>query len=377
MSTTKFLLLVALAVAASVTQLVTASAASASGHSAIIVAGGAERPDGKAAMFYDALAPHGDWFRHDRYGWVWRPHVGYGWRPYTEGFWVYTDLGWTWQCDLEWGWAPFHYGRWAYETNNGWVWVPDDVWGPAWVAWQMGDPWCGWAPLPPLVAWESGPAWDVVIPPFCWSFVEVQFLPLRTIHQHIVPVARNVTLLHETRNVTKFAFNSEKQIVNSGVDPARVERAIGHPLARLRVENVTTLPRNGRATIQANNVVMFRPDLVRTSRPLTPLNGAAEVRPQAAPPVSGVPTPTGPTLSREFLQRQEAERRALAEEQAAEAARLEEIHRRELAQPPHGMSLPNLAQRHLEEHHAFNEQVTRQNQLFEQRAQQGRAAHRR
>jgi len=97
----------------------------------------------------------------------------------------------------------------------------------------------------------------------------------------------------------------------------------------------------------------------------------------AASPVSGLPTPTGPILSREFLQRQEAERRQLAEQQAAEAAQLEEIHRRELAQPPQGMSLPNLAQRHMEEHHAFNEHVARENQLFEQRAQQGLSGHHR
>jgi len=377
MNTTKFLLLLG-ATVVSVMQSAIASAATASGHSAITVAGGVERPDGKAAMFYDALAPHGDWFRHDRYGWVWRPHVGYGWRPYTEGLWVYTDLGWTWQSDLEWGWAPFHYGRWAYETNNGWIWVPDDVWGPAWVAWQMGDPWCGWAPLPPLVAWESGPAWDVLIPPFCWSFVEVGFLPVRNVRAHIVPVARNVTLLHETKNVTRFAFDGKKQIVSNGVDPKRVERAIGHPLTRLRVESVTTLPPHAGATIQANRLVVFRPDVSGAPRPVTPLNETADLRPQSGvAPVSRFPTPTGPILSREFLQRQEADRRQLAEQQAAEAARLAEIHRRELAQPPHGMSLPNLAQRQMEEHHAFNEHVARQNQLFEQRAQQSLAGHHR
>ncbi len=328
-------------------------------------------------MFYDALAPHGDWFRHDRYGWVWSPrNVGYGWRPYTEGSWAYTDLGWTWNSDLEWGWAPFHYGRWAYETN-GWVWVPDDVWAPAWVAWQMGDPWCGWAPLPPLVAWESRPAWDALIPPFCWSFVDMRFLPVRELRGHIVPAARNVTLLHETKNVTQFTLNSERQIVSSGVDPARVERAVGHPLPRLRIENVTTAPRSAGAAVQQDKVLVFRPDLVRTPRPVAPaLNGAPEASRQSGTvPITGIAAPTAPTFSREFLQAQEAERRQLAEEQAAEAARLVEIHRRELAQPPGGMSLPSVAQRHLEEHRAFNEQIGRQNQLFEQHVQQGWGMH--
>jgi hypothetical protein len=185
-------------------------------------------------------------------------------------------------------------------------------------------------------------------------------------------VARNVTLLHETKNVTKIVVNANKQVVSSGVDPVRVERAVGHPLARLKIENVTTIQRNASTTIQGNRVVVFRPDLVKTTRTATaPLSGAAEARPQATAPIAGLPTPTGPMLSRELLQGQEAERRALAQEQAAEAARLEEIHRRELEQPPQGMSLPSLAERHLEEHRAFNEQIARQNQLFEHRTQQG------
>src|SRR6185503_19357864 len=100
-----------------------------------------DRPDGKASMFYEALVPYGNWFRHDRYGWVWSPRdVAYGWRPYTDGHWVYSDLGWTWYSDLAWGWTPFHYGRWGYQTTIGWFWVPDTEWAPAWVAWQEGDP---------------------------------------------------------------------------------------------------------------------------------------------------------------------------------------------------------------------------------------------
>jgi hypothetical protein len=232
----------------------------------------------------------------------------------------------------------------------------------------VGDPWCGWAPLPPLVGWEFEPAWDTIIPPFCWSFVEVQFLTVRDVRHHVVPVARNVTILHETKNVTKFIRNGDRQIVSSGVDPARVERAIGHPLTRLHVENVTSLTHGSGATIQQDRLLAFRPELSRAQQPVVARPAPPHIE---APRPATVPAPTGPALSREFLQSQEVERRRLAEEQAAEAARLEEIHRHELENPPPGVSLPNLAQRHLEEHRAFNEQVSRQNQLFEHRAQQG------
>jgi Family of unknown function (DUF6600) len=67
----------------------------------------------EVSFFYDQLAPHGQWFWLEPYGWVWTPNdVDTAWRPYTDGHWVYTDCGWTWVSEREWGWAPFHYGRW-------------------------------------------------------------------------------------------------------------------------------------------------------------------------------------------------------------------------------------------------------------------------
>jgi hypothetical protein len=108
-------------------------------------------------FFYDQLAPYGEWFQLQSYGWVWTPHdVPDGWRPYTDGRWAYTDYGWTWVSDWEWGWAPFHYGRWLFDPYYGWVWVPGREWAPAWVAWHYGSGWVGWAPLPPGVNWQIG-----------------------------------------------------------------------------------------------------------------------------------------------------------------------------------------------------------------------------
>ena len=88
------------------------------------------------SYFYDYLSPYGMWVYQPPYGYVWIPKVyRYGWRPYSYGSWVWTDYGWTWISDWEWGWIPFHYGRWAWDDYLGWFWVPDTVWGPAWVSW--------------------------------------------------------------------------------------------------------------------------------------------------------------------------------------------------------------------------------------------------
>ena len=43
------------------------------------------------AMFYDDLAPYGQWVDYENYGPVWVPsNVGEDWRPYTDGRWVPT-----------------------------------------------------------------------------------------------------------------------------------------------------------------------------------------------------------------------------------------------------------------------------------------------
>src|SRR5262249_59564660 len=72
-------------------------------------------------------------------------------RPYSDGYWAYTDYGWTWVSYEDFGWATYHYGRWANLDDYGWVWFPgeDLDWGPAWVSWRTGGDYIGWAPLAP------------------------------------------------------------------------------------------------------------------------------------------------------------------------------------------------------------------------------------
>src|SRR5439155_760584 len=49
------------------------------------------------SIFFDELAPYGDWVSVAQYGRVWCPrHVHARWQPYVDGEWVYTEYGWTW-----------------------------------------------------------------------------------------------------------------------------------------------------------------------------------------------------------------------------------------------------------------------------------------
>ncbi len=103
-----------------------------------------------AALFYEALAPHGQWIVYGNYGPVWYPgKVSQDWRPYLDGRWVPTDMGWVFETPEPWGWATYHYGNWMPTLDFGWVWVPGSTWYPSTVAWRTSRDYIGWAPVPP------------------------------------------------------------------------------------------------------------------------------------------------------------------------------------------------------------------------------------
>ena len=186
------------------------------------------------SLFHNDLAPYGTWTTVAPYGSVWVPaHVAPGWRPYTRGYWTYTDYGWTWVSYEPFGRDVYHYGRWVYDSYEGWVWVPDTVWAPAWVAWQEGDDYVGWAPLPPASRWASSGlvySSSAIATP-SWVFVQRPYFLNRHINTYVVPVARNVTVLRTTKDVTHFDVAKGKP-VNRGIDVTRVESTNGKKMVK-------------------------------------------------------------------------------------------------------------------------------------------------
>jgi hypothetical protein len=99
------------------------------------------------AEYEPELDRNGSWHVEVGVGNVWVPNAGSGWQPYLNGGWRWTPYGWTFVPHESWAWAPSHYGRWGNSVSLGWYWMPDNVWGPAWVAWSSGGDYVGWCPL--------------------------------------------------------------------------------------------------------------------------------------------------------------------------------------------------------------------------------------
>jgi hypothetical protein len=235
-------------------------------------------------FIYDNLSG-GNWIDVEGYGYGWQPDLAVSdpnWRPYSDGYWAYTDYGWTWISYEDFGWATYHYGRWANLADYGWVWFPgsDLDWGPAWVSWRTGGDYIGWAPLPPRgpgVVYESQPIGvnvDVVfdIGPEYYNFCDVRFIGEPVLRDRIFPPVQNVTYITNTVNVTNITVQNNV-VYNYGPDYAVVNRYSSRPIQRLTIErqaptNLTTAVKSGTLTkVQGNKLLVAAPQKLATAPP--------------------------------------------------------------------------------------------------------------
>ncbi|MCP5061204.1 MAG: hypothetical protein GY936_01910 [Ignavibacteriae bacterium] len=223
-------------------------------------------------FFFDALEPYGEWIEigYDEY--VWRPDfVGYNWKPYSEGRWEWTRNGWHWVSYEAFGWATYHYGRWFYDDFYGWVWMPDNVWAPAWVEWRNNNNYIGWAPLPPYasfnrnrgiyfsVRWNSGYNH--------WNFVTYNHFGSIHVNNYYVNHSKSRHIFKSTKHRTNY-YDRNNRIVNGGIDRRYVERKSGRKISTRDIittkSNRNLVKRN--STNTRREVVSYRPNKTELSK---------------------------------------------------------------------------------------------------------------
>ncbi len=239
-------------------------------------------------FFYDSLQPYGEWVEVGDYGTCWKPSgVDDDWAPYSDGYWSYTDAGWTWVSYEDYGGIVYHYGRWAKVEDEGWVWVPDYEWGPAWVSWRKSDDYVGWAPLPVeahfrrdrgISVWADT-SYD--IGPSHYNFCRVHDFGEPVLRPLIVRRAENVVIIHNTVNITNISYREESGCAfNGGLEYAFINRFARRPVPALKLvrnTNITVVNNH----ITNNNVVINNFNSVQRGNQLTVI-APTVIRPERA-----------------------------------------------------------------------------------------------
>jgi len=313
-------------------------------------------------FYFDDLAPYGTWVEVSSYGWVWCPlDTPVGWRPYTVGYWAYSDEGWLWVSEDPWGWIPYHYGRWTWDRDYGWFWVPGDVWAPAWVAWRYGPGWVGWAPLPPDAYWRPGVGLmytdqdlDRHIHRYRWSFTPANSFGTTRERVRVEPLSRNVTLLKDTKNVTKYVAGPRP--IEQGMKPEMIRERSGKPIERLQIVDSKTPIREGGVTFRERSVEVYRPE--------SGVTATVRERVRDVPPAE---RPVAPRQAVERMQKEQAQVEKVVKEQRQKLA---DEQAREMQERPPGASALELQRRQQEELRAQREVEVRQKQEAEARERQ-------
>ena len=244
----------------------------------------AKGDDVSVDFFYNNLSG-GNWVDVEGYGYGWQPDIAVSdpnWRPYSDGYWAYTDYGWTWISYEDFGWATYHYGRWANLADYGWTWFPgtDLDWGPAWVSWRTGGDYIGWAPLPPRgpeVVYEGQPIGASVdveydIGPQYYNFCDVRFIGEPVLRDRIFPPTQNITYITNTVNVTNI-YVQNNVVYNYGPNYNVVNQYSSRPIQRLTIERQTAgdlsaAAKSGTLTkVQGNKLMVAAPPKLAKAPP--------------------------------------------------------------------------------------------------------------
>ena len=246
------------------------------------------RTDISVDFFYDNLGDGGNWVEVGDYGYCWQPSIAVSntsWRPYSDGYWAYTDVGWTWVSYEDFGWATYHYGRWMRLRGRGWVWMPGREWGPAWVSWRTGGDYVGWAPLPPRqgadIYAEFRPINSRVdlefdIGPAYYNFIDVRYIGEPVLRERIFAADQNVTYITKTVNVTNITYTNN-QVYNYGPDYNTLSRYSTRPIQKLSLQRETNADPLAAARskslmkVQGDKLVIAAPQqFQKPTRPIAP-----------------------------------------------------------------------------------------------------------
>ncbi len=241
-------------------------------------------------VFFDPLAPMGQWVKHPQYNYVFCPKVDADWRPYSRGHWVYmNNYGWYFASDEPFAWAVYHYGRWFQDDRVGWCWVPGNAWAGAWVAWRKSNDTVGWAPLQPD---KQGFAVNVDIssqePPHQdWVFVPAPKFLAPKLDVVVQFGDRQPDAFQRTQYVGPVVVQNNI-VVNTVIDINFVQQVTKQKVVVVTPKPVND-PKQGAGDAQGTTIALFAPQIAPPTQKEAPKQSVDESQAQPQPGASSQP----------------------------------------------------------------------------------------
>ncbi|MEI7812920.1 MAG: DUF6600 domain-containing protein [Ignavibacteria bacterium] len=218
-------------------------------------------------FFFSSLSPHGEWIEIDNDLYAWHPNgVSGRWMPYSEGRWIWSDYGWYWDSYEPFGWAVYHYGRWYNDEYYGWIWIPDDKWGPAWVEWRNNNDYVGWAPLPPYAVFTVGIGIhftrDWHFPARFWNYVHCNNFYDYDIAPSLVNDRMKISIHPGTKYRDNYDYR-DGRVINRGIDRDFIEKRGGRSIVQRNISETKLRDfegSRGSANRDRNKIEVFRPN---------------------------------------------------------------------------------------------------------------------
>lgn len=160
--------------------------------------------------------------------------------PYTNGQWVYSNYGWYFKAPTAHEEIVHHYGRWVYSPAIGWAWMPGRVWSPAWVEWREDDVNIAWSPIPPSVYIVANEIPVIPVYEDTYVIVEKRYFVEPVVYNYIYNDKEYKKLLKSMRR-PKGVVIVNNVIVNQGPAVLDIERYHGSSIGVVKVHKVNNI----------------------------------------------------------------------------------------------------------------------------------------
>lgn len=160
--------------------------------------------------------------------------------PYTNGQWVYSSYGWYFKAPTAHEEIVHHYGRWVYSPAIGWAWMPGRVWSPAWVEWREDDVNIAWSPIPPSVYIVANEIPVIPVYEDTYVIVEKRYFVEPVVYNYIYTDKEYKKLLKSMRR-PKGVVIVNNVIVNQGPAVLEIERYRGSSIGVVKVHKVNNI----------------------------------------------------------------------------------------------------------------------------------------